>query len=113
MKTLESGGKDPEENRPHIGPGKKITSVYMDKAFHVRVKARAKSLGISMAKYFVALAEKHMREGGPLVLTPQAVTSPQDSGGTSDGSQALLETIKKHPSRKGRHKNVSTKVSTE
>jgi hypothetical protein len=59
------------EKPKHIGPGKKIVSIYADEEFHATVKSRAKSLGLNVSKYLHKLAEDDIQRGGSLTLNPK------------------------------------------
>ena len=54
----------------HVGPVKRIVSVYADNAEHELFSARAKWLGVSVGQYFRILARNDVAHGGGFVLNP-------------------------------------------
>jgi len=49
---------------PHIGPGKKITTLYTDAELHAAIKERSDDLGLSMSQYIVNLALADLQNDG-------------------------------------------------
>jgi hypothetical protein len=56
----------------HIGPGKRVVSLYADAALMQASKARARSLGLSMSAYVAALVRADLNTKGPLLVPPHS-----------------------------------------
>lgn len=61
-----------ELSRKHVGPGRKIVSIYAEERLHERIKARAAALGFSVSEYVMLLAQNDISCGGPIQVFPLA-----------------------------------------
>ncbi len=59
----------------HVGPGKKVVSLYVDAGDYERVKAKAKALRMSASKYLFELARKDAGTSNPLLIEPSSPAS--------------------------------------
>ena len=62
--------KPPKKKRKHVGPDKKIVSLYVDQKLHKRMVKRARQLDMTLAKYLQALSRRDLGEGGDFSITP-------------------------------------------
>lgn len=61
--------------RKHVGPGKKIISLYADAEVYERIKVRAKALGIPASTYLQKLALNDIEADAPGLLIQVARAS--------------------------------------
>lgn len=77
MKKVKNKAKK-SEVRSHIGPGKKIISIYLPKDIHPIVKKRAAELRMSVSKYMLHLSQVDIKQGGGLIITPSTAPGAPD-----------------------------------
>lgn len=58
--------------RKHVGPGKKIVSLYVNEAMYDRIKARASALGIPASTYLQKLALNDIESGSNSIVIQAA-----------------------------------------
>lgn len=68
------------KQKNHIGPGKKIVSLYIDQTEHLEFQGRAKELDMSFSEYVARLVRREIkksREGESFVIDPREKSSKQ------------------------------------
>lgn len=56
--------------RRHVGPNHKVVSLYAEKKLLLKMKMRAASLNMTLAKYIHYLAKKDLNEPSDFTLVP-------------------------------------------
>lgn len=58
------------KKRSHLGPGKVLAVLYVDRTFKNKMAKRAAELKMPLSKYLLHLASKDMEAGGNFTITP-------------------------------------------
>jgi hypothetical protein len=94
----------PKQKRSNIGPGKVVTSLYLDSDFFDDIKERAACFGMNPNQYLLTLAAQDIHKGGDLVLTPiKPLTRTAGASGKSEKSEKLLSELQ---ASRGKHQSA-------